>query len=112
MSEQSYNGLREAWRDCADCVHDRVFSGNEPCRACIDDPSRPAWEAKTVKSCTCHDCRLQARREKLEALVTEREGMVAENRLWIEEFGGANRQPYREDAFRDFAAKMRALGEG
>ena len=37
--------LREAWRDCCDCIHDKEISSNR-CRRCFDDPARPDWVAK------------------------------------------------------------------
>lgn len=66
-------------------------------------------ELKNKSLAPCHDCRLQARREALEALVTEREGMLAENQCRLL-YG--NSPAYGDGHFNDLAARMRALGEG
>jgi len=35
-------GLVRAWRDCQDCTHLNEW-GEQRCRNCFDDPSRPGW---------------------------------------------------------------------
>lgn len=56
----------------------------------------------TTKPCTCHDCRLQARRERLEALATDRQRILAT----IDDEDELDR------LLTENAAKMRALVEG
>jgi len=41
----TFDGLREAWRDCADCVCCDEIK-DDRCAGCYDDPARPNWKPK------------------------------------------------------------------
>jgi hypothetical protein len=38
-----------AFKDCADCRHEKEASNSEVCRVCWDDPARPNWQPKEQK---------------------------------------------------------------
>ena len=42
----TFDGLREAWRDCADCLHDSQQDEVDFCVNCFDSPGRPNFTLK------------------------------------------------------------------